>query len=42
MLMSYIQVMKKPSTTLVINARVLHDMYDRGSLLLKSIKVYLY
>ena len=33
--------MKKYSTTLLMNAKVLHYTHDRDSLLLKSIFVYL-
>ena len=33
--------MKKSSTTLLMNARVLHYTYDKGSLFFKSIFVYL-
>ena len=36
MLMSYIQGMKKPSTTLLMNAKVLHDTYDRGSFIIQK------
>ena len=32
--------MKKSSTTLLMNARLLHYTYDGGSLLFKSIFVY--
>ena len=41
MLVSYIRGMKKSSTTLLMNARVLHYTYDRGALRFKSIYVYL-
>ena len=40
--MSYIQDVKKSSTTLLMNGRVLHYTYDSGSLLLQSIVIYLY
>ena len=34
--------MKKSSTTLLINARVLHDTHDRDSSLFQNIFVYFY
>ena len=39
--MSYNQGKEKSSTTLLMNARVLHYTYDKGSLLFKSKFVYL-
>ena len=42
MLMSHIHEMKKFAMILLINAMVLHYIYDRGSLLFKSIYVYLF
>ena len=46
MLMSYIQEIKKSSTILLTNAKILHYIYiyiyDMGSFLFKSIYMYTY
>ena len=41
MIMSYIEGMKKPSTTYMMNAKVLQSTHDRGCMVFKSIFVYL-
>jgi hypothetical protein len=39
--MSYIWGMKKPLMTLLVDARHLHYKYDKGSILVKSVFIYL-